>query len=203
MVSEMHHPPVKASARCHAPPALRVTPSTDDVVCVHGELDLATAPRLVDSLRHASFASGGALTVDLSELTFCGCAGLSVLLTEHSRRLAIGSSLVLASPSRQVRRILALTGLDAVFNIRARDGDVGPHDTTLPAEPAGSQPPGSGAPRSDSASYAAPEPSRTGLLVQYPAAAWISTSAAGASMLPAGGDGQTPWTPSAAVTPAK
>lgn len=87
----------------------------DGVLGLRGELDADTAPLLTRALQ-ANLAHGD-LTVDLSGLSFCGCGGLSALLVEHQRRQRVGSRLVLANPTRQMRRVLSLTGLDAILTI--------------------------------------------------------------------------------------
>jgi anti-anti-sigma factor len=85
---------------------------------LHGELDLATVSGLTETMSRTSPSGGSPLTLDLSDLALCSCAGLSALLVEHLRRLATGSGLILATPSAGVRWILSVTGLDATFDIR-------------------------------------------------------------------------------------
>jgi ABC-type transporter Mla MlaB component len=63
-------------------------------------LDLATAPRLAEVLEWLSRADTGELYVDTAELTFCDCAGLSVLLAAVQRRQAHGGRLVLTNAAR-------------------------------------------------------------------------------------------------------
>lgn len=94
-----------------------VSPQADGVLYLCGELDLAAAPQLVQELAAARSTCRGTLTIDLDELSFCGCIGLSILLAEHERRAAAGSRLELVHASRQMLRILALVKLDGVFNI--------------------------------------------------------------------------------------
>lgn len=103
----------------YLPPTFMVTTGSRGVLCLHGELDLAVAPRLEDALRAGGCPAVRRLVIDLSDLTFCSCAGLAVLLVEHHRRRAVNSSLLLTAPTDAVRRVLSLTGLGGVFNIRS------------------------------------------------------------------------------------
>lgn len=51
------------------------------VVRVAGEIDLDSAPRLADALTACLQTRPRRVTVDLSEVVFCDCSGLNVLLT--------------------------------------------------------------------------------------------------------------------------
>jgi anti-sigma B factor antagonist len=90
------------------------------VVVVHGELDIATTPRLEDVL--ASTEGGGVedLIVDLSPTTFCDSSGMAAVLRAHRRAEARGARLVLVCPAgnRDVSRVIRLLGLDEVFELR-------------------------------------------------------------------------------------
>ncbi len=79
---------------------------------MHGELDIATAPELVDllaRLRH----HGHAVTVDLAEVTFMDSTGLRELL----RATSDGHTVVLRNVPKQVRILLELAGVDSLFTI--------------------------------------------------------------------------------------
>jgi anti-sigma B factor antagonist len=80
-------------------------------------LDLATAPRLAEVLEWLSRADTGELYVDTAELTFCDCAGLSVLLAAVQRRQAHGGRLVLTNAAPILRRVSHLLGLDTALGL--------------------------------------------------------------------------------------
>jgi anti-sigma B factor antagonist len=87
-------------------------------VQLRGELDLATAPqlaRLLDLLRRDGHRQ---ITLDLSGLEFLCAAGLAVFLRADQALRAVGGRLVLTRPTRLVRRVLAITGLDATLAIQ-------------------------------------------------------------------------------------
>nr|WP_269324005.1 STAS domain-containing protein [Streptosporangium roseum] len=66
------------------------------------------------------FLSGGHLVLDLSPMTFCDSSGLSRIITVFHQCRERGVNLLLAAPPPSLRRILALTGLDRVLQIRRR-----------------------------------------------------------------------------------
>lgn len=87
------------------------------VVCVMGEVDLATVPALEQMLLGAGEDPSRALIVDLTGCTFLDSTGLRAL-TGTRRRLKRSNrpmALVLSHPS--VLRIFEITGCDELFEI--------------------------------------------------------------------------------------
>ena len=91
------------------------------VVGVVGELDLATAPQLRDSLVALSEEGQTQVVLDLTRLSFIDSTGLSVLVMALNRARADGGSVLLRNPSQSVLRILEITGLVSVFTIENKD----------------------------------------------------------------------------------
>jgi anti-sigma B factor antagonist len=77
------------------------------VIAVSGELDVATAPELHDTLNRTD---GEPVHLDLSGVSFIDPAGLRVLLTAKRDIDARGGQLVIRNPSWQVRRIARVSG---------------------------------------------------------------------------------------------
>jgi anti-sigma B factor antagonist len=106
------------------PPLFRVGVNRSDagvVVAVDGELDLATAPELRDSLVALSEEGPTDIILDLTSLRFIDSTGLSVLVMAHNRARADRGSILLRNPSPSVLRILEITGLVSVFTIENKD----------------------------------------------------------------------------------
>jgi anti-anti-sigma factor len=78
-------------------------------VGVTGELDIATAPQLKQTLGHAEDCARG-VVLDLRELTFMDTSGVHVIVDASARATAAGRRLVLVRGPSQVDRVLALTG---------------------------------------------------------------------------------------------
>ena len=83
------------------------------VVHLDGELDLATAPQLVEAVDAllASRPPLQRLVVDLGGLAFVDVVGLDVLLRAQQRVAAGGGSVVVRRPSALVRRVVELLDL--------------------------------------------------------------------------------------------
>ncbi|HEY2284632.1 MAG TPA: STAS domain-containing protein [Streptosporangiaceae bacterium] len=86
------------------------------IVVVEGELDIHSAPGLGEALAPAADA-GRHLIVDVADLRFCDCAGLSRFLrTQDSARTA-GGSLHLAAPTVSMRRLLKVARMSDVLTV--------------------------------------------------------------------------------------
>lgn len=79
-------------------------------VYVAGELDLATASRLRQTLEEAQ-AYARMVVLDLRELTFMGSAGVHVILDAAADARQAAGRLILVRAPAQVDRVLTLTGV--------------------------------------------------------------------------------------------
>jgi anti-anti-sigma factor len=96
------------------------------VMTVRGEVDVVTAPILSEAIYRASAAGGRRVLVDLEHLGFMDARGLRVLAESAGTLADRGGRLVLACPSELVVRLLRLTGLDDMIEIRYEGGKSGP-----------------------------------------------------------------------------
>jgi len=89
------------------------------VVIAAGEIDLYTAPRLHSELAAviANSAPESRIVVDMSGVEFCDSTGMNVLLSCLRQARERGGELELAAPRPAVKKILQVTGLDAVFTV--------------------------------------------------------------------------------------
>ena len=87
------------------------------VLYVEGEVDLATAPRLLSSVR-AALDGEGRVIVDLAEMSFIDSQGIRALVQAFkASETGVAERLVLRSPRPQARKVLELTGLAEVLRI--------------------------------------------------------------------------------------
>lgn len=84
---------------------------------LHGELDLASAPQLEESLRAADEQEVEQVWIDLDDLLFMDSTGLRVLLQAHSRCAARGCELLLKGGGPSVRRVLEVSGAIDVLHV--------------------------------------------------------------------------------------
>ena len=89
------------------------------VVAAAGELDAHAAPLLQAEVGPLSSVPGGALVIDLAEVSFIDSTGLGVLVQalKHTREAQGRLDVVVASP--RVLKVLGLTGLDVVIPLHA------------------------------------------------------------------------------------
>jgi anti-sigma B factor antagonist len=86
------------------------------VISIRGELDLAAAARLKAALvALSSVPNRRGIVLDLSDLSYLDSTGLAVLIA-FRRRLDSSQRLAIANASRQVTRLLTLTGLLSSFD---------------------------------------------------------------------------------------
>ena len=86
----------------------------DYVVTPDGELDLFTSAELTRALREHE-RSSRRLVLDLSKLRFVDSAGLALLIAQHRRAQHDGTEFAIANARGDVRRVLAISGLDRVL----------------------------------------------------------------------------------------
>jgi anti-sigma B factor antagonist len=88
------------------------------VLSVAGEVDLATAPQLRDALvRVAAEHPGTVVVVDLDGVALLDSVGLGVLIGGLRRMRASGGDVALVCTTPRLIELLALCGLDRVFEI--------------------------------------------------------------------------------------
>jgi anti-sigma B factor antagonist len=92
------------------------------VILVRGEIDLATAAVLGESVDEAlEFAvPPSPVVVDMSGVDFIGSAGLALLVGYHTRCRERGTPMYLAAPGPAVRRAVQVTALDGLFTVYDR-----------------------------------------------------------------------------------
>ena len=89
------------------------------VLRVSGEIDMLTAPVLIDHVRTQLKGTLRSLVIDLTGVTFLGSAGLAVLAEAHHTATAAAVAVRVVASSRMVLRPLQVTGLDQLLTIVA------------------------------------------------------------------------------------
>jgi len=85
------------------------------VVTLAGELDVATAPDLMEPLREVIEENPQRLVIDLDEVTFLDSTGLGVLVSAYQRMSTRAGGLVFVCHSRNSLKVMQITGLSRVF----------------------------------------------------------------------------------------
>lgn len=82
-----------------------------------GELDYTNSTTLDDCLEPLLLDTPAHLVLDVTDLTFCDSAGLSVLIGAHHRLARAGGDMTLRGVRGALRRVVGITGLDTLFII--------------------------------------------------------------------------------------
>jgi anti-sigma B factor antagonist len=80
------------------------------VVVVRGEIDMATAPQLRNTLNELVDGGASRLVLDCRGLDFLDSSGIGVLIAVR-KRLGDDGAMTLEAPKPHVRKVLELTGV--------------------------------------------------------------------------------------------
>ncbi|CAL9358461.1 STAS domain-containing protein [Streptomyces pilosus] len=94
--------------------------STGIALEVAGDLDYTSAPQLRQAAHTTVLSSGRRLTMDLGGLEFCDSSGITALIAVRNHAVSAGAEVLLVAVPAHLRRLLDLTGLDQVFDMRER-----------------------------------------------------------------------------------
>ena len=91
---------------------------TETILCLAGELDIYTSPKLEAQIAALPITRGYRLIMDLLDLTYVDSVGLGVLSSALSRLRGLGGDLCLVvSPGSSVYRLLTLTEMAKRFHM--------------------------------------------------------------------------------------
>lgn len=85
------------------------------VVAAYGELDVASAPQLRDTVLELCAVAAPRIVIDLSGLQFLDSVGLGVLVGFHKRVRSVDGVFAVVSGNRRIRPVFELTGLAQVI----------------------------------------------------------------------------------------
>ena len=86
-------------------------------VSVRGEIDVATAPQLRETLHELVQGGATRIVLECRELAFLDSSGIGLLVATR-KRLGDGGELVIDSPPSHVRKVLELTGVTEELSLR-------------------------------------------------------------------------------------
>lgn len=94
--------------------------TSDDAakVLVEGEVDVSNADQLRSAVDAALAGSAPEVTIDLGRVPYIDSTGIGVLVGAAHRAQEAGKQLVVASPQKNVARVLGLLGVADDLNIR-------------------------------------------------------------------------------------
>jgi anti-sigma B factor antagonist len=107
-------------------PTLSVERTSDgdvEVVAVTGEIDIASAPRLITGLNDAVGNCDLPVVVDLTGVGFMDSTGLALMLNAHRRLTRRGKGFAVVCEDGPVRRVFTITDMVDVLRVHADPGD--------------------------------------------------------------------------------
>jgi anti-sigma B factor antagonist len=87
-------------------------------IALRGDVDMATAPELRRVLDELLDGGASEIVLDCRELEFLDSSGIGALVAARAR-LGDAGQLVLEAPRPNVRKVLAVTGVDRDLTIRS------------------------------------------------------------------------------------
>jgi anti-sigma B factor antagonist len=87
-----------------------------ELLTVDGELDIATAPRMISALSEALTDMASPLVVDLSRVVFMDSTGLALLMNARRRAMRLGQGFAIVCPGGPISRVFEIA--DMVESLR-------------------------------------------------------------------------------------
>jgi anti-sigma B factor antagonist len=87
-----------------------------ELLTVEGELDIATASRMIASLNEAIAEVEAPLVVDLTEVVFMDSTGLALLMNARRRMVRLGHGFAIICPKGPIARVFEIA--DMVQSLR-------------------------------------------------------------------------------------
>lgn len=87
-------------------------------VVVRGDLDMATVPTFKTTMSDLVASGANRFVVDMSEVDHADTTGLGILVWLHKTAEQAGGAICLLGGPPQFRRVLELTGLTQLFELR-------------------------------------------------------------------------------------
>ena len=88
-----------------------------ELVMVEGELDIATAPRLISVLNRAVQEALRSLVIDLSEVDFMDSTGLALLINAHRRLARRSKGFAVVCPPGPLWRVFEVTDMVETLHV--------------------------------------------------------------------------------------
>ena len=86
------------------------------VLTVHGDVDMFTAPRVLDAVRELIPRQPATVIVDLSDVDFLASAGMTALVSAQ-RQLGARTRFLVVADGRGTSRPMTLTGVDETLTV--------------------------------------------------------------------------------------
>jgi anti-sigma B factor antagonist len=96
----------------------RVSRGGVEVVSVEGEIDMATAPRLISILNETVVDAVRSVVVDLTKVEFMDSTGLALLINAHRRLSRRRKGFAVVCPPGPMLRVFEITDMIDMLRVR-------------------------------------------------------------------------------------
>ncbi len=94
------------------------------VLALHGEVDMASAPRMESELTVLLDDGAARVAVDLHAVSFMDSTGLTALFRAHENAAEKGHEFALVCPAGPVRRVLEVSGVAGIVTVYEKLADL-------------------------------------------------------------------------------
>lgn len=91
-------------------------------VKIKGDIDHHSAKRVREKIDEAMMSSKPRYVIlDLSSVEFMDSSGLGLILGRYSNAADIGAKLIITKPSKRIKKILEMAGIERIIEIKGDD----------------------------------------------------------------------------------
>lgn len=91
--------------------------SKTNMVSVRGEIDIYSIEKFRDTIEEKIKTQASEIILDCSELSYMDSTGMGVLIELRNKTKELGQKIIMMNPRPNIRKLLALTGVDKIIEI--------------------------------------------------------------------------------------
>lgn len=91
--------------------------SKTNMVSIRGEIDIYSIEKFRDSIEEKIKTQASEIILDCSELSYMDSTGMGVLIELRNKTKELGQKIIMMNPRPNIRKLLALTGVDKIIEI--------------------------------------------------------------------------------------
>ena len=91
--------------------------SKTNMVSIRGEIDIYSIEKFRDTIEEKIKTQASEIILDCSELSYMYSTGMGVLIELRNKTKELGQKIIMMNPRPNIRKLLALTGVDKIIEI--------------------------------------------------------------------------------------
>ena len=97
--------------------------SKTNMVSIRGEIDIYSIEKFRDTIEEKIKTQASEIILDCSELSYMDSTGMGVLIELRNKTKELGQKIIMMNPRPNIRKLLALTGVDKIIEIVDNPGN--------------------------------------------------------------------------------